>query len=194
MSGIVNRIVVGVLLASLVGILLIGLDEQWVYGHHGATGAYRSLIGRNYVRHGFIETGFAPILNVGQPEDNEIDYRWNHPILANVLVGFTVGIFGERYWPLRLLNLLMERELCVCELCEVLDIAQPNISRHVAYLRRAGLVTVRQVGKWRYCAVPRRPTGLHRTLIRCVRECLRDIDVLQEDLARLREVHRQCGC
>ena len=39
---------------------------------------------------------------------------------------------------LRLLNLLIEGELCVCELCELLDLDQPKISRHLAYLRRAG--------------------------------------------------------
>ena len=95
---------------------------------------------------------------------------------------------------LRLLNLLLEREVCVCHLCMALDVPQPNVSRHLAYLRRAGLVTVRQEGRWKYYAVPKRPTGLHRTLLECVRKCLREIDVLQEDLARLEEAGRGCDC
>ncbi len=56
---------------------------------------------------------------------------------------------------LRLLNLLSEGELCVCELVELLGMVQPKISRHLAYLRRAGLVAVRQEGKWKYYSLPR---------------------------------------
>jgi ArsR family transcriptional regulator, arsenate/arsenite/antimonite-responsive transcriptional repressor len=49
---------------------------------------------------------------------------------------------------LRLLNLMGEQEICVCYFVEVLDQPQPKISRHLAYLRRAGLVAARRDGKW----------------------------------------------
>ncbi|MET0647830.1 MAG: metalloregulator ArsR/SmtB family transcription factor [Pyrinomonadaceae bacterium] len=49
---------------------------------------------------------------------------------------------------LRLLNLLRDDELCVCYFVEVLKMTQPKISRHLGYLRRAGLVTARKQGKW----------------------------------------------
>ena len=49
---------------------------------------------------------------------------------------------------LRLLNLLAGGELCVCYFVELLDEAQPKISRHLAYLRRAGIVAARRDGKW----------------------------------------------
>jgi ArsR family transcriptional regulator, arsenate/arsenite/antimonite-responsive transcriptional repressor len=49
---------------------------------------------------------------------------------------------------LRLLNLLSEGEVCVCFLCDALGEIQPKVSRHLAYLRRAGLVTARREGKW----------------------------------------------
>ena len=49
---------------------------------------------------------------------------------------------------LRLLNLMHGREICVCYLVEVLDVSQPKISRHLAYLRRAGVVSARREGKW----------------------------------------------
>jgi len=87
---------------------------------------------------------------------------------------------------LRILNLLIEGEVCVCDLCTVLDEIQPKVSRHLAYLRRAELVQVRTVGKWKYYALARHPKGLRRTLLNCVRSCLREMDELQEDLARLR--------
>ena len=49
---------------------------------------------------------------------------------------------------LRLIHLLGDDELCVCSCVEVLRTNQPKISRHLAYLRRAGLVTARRDGKW----------------------------------------------
>lgn len=49
---------------------------------------------------------------------------------------------------LRLLSLLSEGEVCVCFLSEVLKLVQPKVSRHLAYLKRAGLVTARREGKW----------------------------------------------
>jgi ArsR family transcriptional regulator len=49
---------------------------------------------------------------------------------------------------LRLINLLAGQELCVCYLVEVIDAPQPKISRHLAYLRQAGIVAARREGKW----------------------------------------------
>ena len=49
---------------------------------------------------------------------------------------------------LRLLNLMSEGEVCVCFFVEVLGANQPKISRHLAYLRRAGIVAARREGKW----------------------------------------------
>lgn len=49
---------------------------------------------------------------------------------------------------LRLLNLMAAGEVCVCYFVEIFDEAQPKISRHLAYLRRAGLVAARRDGKW----------------------------------------------
>ena len=49
---------------------------------------------------------------------------------------------------LRLLNLIADREICVCYFVEVLRISQPKVSRHLAYLRRAGIVASRREGKW----------------------------------------------
>jgi ArsR family transcriptional regulator len=56
---------------------------------------------------------------------------------------------------LRLLNLLRRGELCVCYFVEILDETQPKISRHLAYLRRAGLVTARRDGKWIHYTIAR---------------------------------------
>src|ERR1700710_2077034 len=49
---------------------------------------------------------------------------------------------------LRLLNLMAEQEVCVCYFIEILGAPQPKISRHLAYLRSAGIVAARREGKW----------------------------------------------
>jgi ArsR family transcriptional regulator len=49
---------------------------------------------------------------------------------------------------LRLLNLIQGREVCVCYFVEILGQSQPKISRHLAYLRKAGLVSARREGTW----------------------------------------------
>ena len=49
---------------------------------------------------------------------------------------------------LRLLNLMAGREVCVCHFVEILGQSQPKISRHLAYLRQAGIVSARREGKW----------------------------------------------
>jgi ArsR family transcriptional regulator len=54
---------------------------------------------------------------------------------------------------LRLLNLMAAGEVCVCFFVEVLGESQPKISRHLAYLRRAGVVAARRDGKWMHYRV-----------------------------------------
>lgn len=49
---------------------------------------------------------------------------------------------------LRLLNLMRDGEVCVCFFTEVLGESQPKVSRHLAYLRSAGVVEARRDGKW----------------------------------------------
>lgn len=56
---------------------------------------------------------------------------------------------------LRLLNLMAGREVCVCYFVEILGQSQPKISRHLAYLRRAGVVKARREGKWMHYRIER---------------------------------------
>ncbi|HEY2858095.1 MAG TPA: metalloregulator ArsR/SmtB family transcription factor [Terracidiphilus sp.] len=49
---------------------------------------------------------------------------------------------------LRLFNLMLSGEVCVCHFCEVLRLSQPMVSRHLAYLKRARLVAARREGRW----------------------------------------------
>jgi ArsR family transcriptional regulator len=60
------------------------------------------------------------------------------------------GLFAALADPtrLRLLNLMAGHEVCVCHFVEILGQSQPKISRHLAYLRNAGIVSARREGKW----------------------------------------------
>jgi Predicted transcriptional regulators len=61
---------------------------------------------------------------------------------------------------LRLLNLMSDGEVCVCFFVEILGTNQPKISRHLAYLRRAGIVAARRDGKWIHYRI-NKPTDSH---------------------------------
>jgi ArsR family transcriptional regulator len=86
---------------------------------------------------------------------------------------------------LRLLNLIADREICVCFFVEILGMSQPKISRHLAYLRRAGLVTARRDGKWMHyrLSLPADP-GTAGVLRETLRQ-LRHKPEGQRDAARL---------
>ena len=86
---------------------------------------------------------------------------------------------------LRLLNLIADREICVCYLVEILGMSQPKISRHLAYLRRAGMVSARREGKWMHyrLVIPGDPAAgriLRETLAH-----LRKKPDMKRDLTRL---------
>lgn len=86
---------------------------------------------------------------------------------------------------LRLLHLIGEDEVCVCFFVEVLQTNQPKISRHLAYLRRAGLVSARREGKWmHYRLTP--PAEPHaKRIFEQVLSWLRDDAEMQRDQGRL---------
>src|SRR5580704_13562350 len=65
---------------------------------------------------------------------------------------------------LRLLNLIADREICVCYFTEVIGAPQPKISRHLAYLRRTGIVAARREGKWMHYSLTT-PSSPHAALI-----------------------------
>lgn len=86
---------------------------------------------------------------------------------------------------LRLLNLMADGEVCVCFFIEVIDQPQPKISRHLAYLRRAGLVSSRREAKWVHYAItpPEDPTA--RAAFEAIMTTLRRDRQMQRDRALL---------
>ena len=89
---------------------------------------------------------------------------------------------------LRLLNLMDGREVCVCHFVEILGQSQPKISRHLAYLRRAGIVTARRDGKWmHYRMVAPQEVGTAR-ILRETLVLLRQEKQIRKDMEALNKV------
>jgi ArsR family transcriptional regulator len=86
---------------------------------------------------------------------------------------------------LRLLNLLADSEVCVCHLHETLDLPQSTVSRHLAYLRKRGLVIGRKNGLWVHYRLAKPADELHRLLIGGLGTCGQSVTVLAEDRKRL---------
>jgi len=89
---------------------------------------------------------------------------------------------------LRLISLMGDSELCVCFLVEILKTSQPKISRHLAYLRRAKIVTARREGKWMHYRLTDPPDEHAARIFREVRASLAEHPELQRDREKLMQV------
>src|SRR5438045_4830166 len=92
---------------------------------------------------------------------------------------------------LRILGLLLTGEVCVCHIHESLRIPQPKASRHLAYLRRAGLVETRREGLWVYYRLARSSDPVLSTLEQAVSHALGHVDAMRKDTDRL---EKKTGC
>ena len=94
---------------------------------------------------------------------------------------------------LRILALLRGGEMCVGDLVTVLGVPQPSASRHLAYLRRAGLVAVRRDGLWCHYSLAPARTAFARKLRGCL-GALRDLPDVRADADRAARLRREGGC
>ena len=86
---------------------------------------------------------------------------------------------------LRILHLLGDDEVCVCFLVEILQTNQPNISRHLAYLRQAGIVGARREGKWIHYRITVPSDAYAASVLSYVRAWLAQDKEMQRDRKRL---------
>src|SRR4029079_13526309 len=86
---------------------------------------------------------------------------------------------------LRILGLLLNGEVCVCDIHESLKIPQSKASRHLAYLRRAGLVDTRRSGLWIHYRLGRVADPVMAAMVDAVRHALTHVDVVRKDAERL---------
>ncbi len=95
---------------------------------------------------------------------------------------------------LRILNLLLHGELCVCDIHFVLDSPQPNVSRHLTYLKNAGLVQDRREGPRIYYSLMRDRAGIHKDLFPFLSGLFKQSKVLKDDLRKLNSAVKRGGC
>ncbi len=87
---------------------------------------------------------------------------------------------------LRIMGLLLEGELCVCDLMAILELPQSTVSRHLAYLRNAGLVSDRRQGVWMNYRLAAGGSGLRAETIELLRKNLAALPQARTDGQRLR--------
>lgn len=116
---------------------------------------------------------------------------------ASVLQGEPVRNSAELFKALadetrlRILNLLVRGELCVCDIMAVLDIGQSKASRHLAYLRNAGLVDDRRDGVWMYYTLSAPGGVTQRRILEWLAEAASELPEAAADLKALHAVHER---
>jgi ArsR family transcriptional regulator len=94
---------------------------------------------------------------------------------------------------LRIVGLLAAGEVCVCHIHESLRIPQPKASRHLAYLRRAGIVETRKNGLWVYYRLADLDSPVLAVIAHAVRHAIGHADADRKDLRRLEKLTGCCA-
>ena len=92
---------------------------------------------------------------------------------------------------LRILSLLLAGEVCVCDLHDTLGIPQPKASRHLAYLREAGLVDARKEGQWVHYRLSNPTDPILRVIRDAAIHALGHVEAVRRDAARF---EKRTGC
>ena len=95
---------------------------------------------------------------------------------------------------LRILSLLKQGEQCVGDLVAILGVPQPKVSRHLAYLRKAGLVETREQGLWNFYRLAPATSPFHRKLLECLTACFGDVPKVARDSDKARALKKSGGC
>jgi ArsR family transcriptional regulator len=91
------------------------------------------------------------------------------------------------------MHLLLHGELCVCDIIDVLKLPQSKVSRHLGYLRRAGLVSDRKKGLWRYYSVAPTTLRLQNHILDGLKNYSEEIDGLKKELKNINTMKRNCS-
>lgn len=95
---------------------------------------------------------------------------------------------------LRILNLLLHGELCVCDIQHVLETSQPNVSRHLAYLKNSGLVLDRRDGYRVFYRLAEPRLSPKKRLFELLQAACKDEEQLQDDTRRLKQAIENGSC
>jgi ArsR family transcriptional regulator len=94
---------------------------------------------------------------------------------------------------LRILHLLKQGPLCVCHFQEILQLPQVAVSKHLAYLRRTGMVEARRHEQWMIYSLPASPCRELSRQLSCLQDCVQTEAVFRKDLRRLKALGPKCN-
>lgn len=95
---------------------------------------------------------------------------------------------------IRIMRLLLERDLCVCELVTSTRQPQYKVSRHLGILKKAGLLHDWREGKWIHYEIEPSISPLWNAVLQSLRKVWDQLAEVEEDLRRLQEHERPVGC
>jgi len=95
---------------------------------------------------------------------------------------------------LRILSILTQGEHCVGDLVEILKVPQPKVSRHLAYLRKTGLVETREQGLWNFYRLAPARVPFHRKMLECLSACYSDVPEIARDAQKTKDLKKSGGC
>lgn len=95
---------------------------------------------------------------------------------------------------LRILHVLHQRETCVGDLVQILQVPQAKVSRHLAYLRKSGLAESRKAGLWSYYSLAPANNPFHKNLLDCLKSCFREVPEIKADALRAAKIKKAGGC
>ena len=95
---------------------------------------------------------------------------------------------------LRIMILLTQSELCVCDLMFVLDEPQSKVSRHLAYLKHSGLTNSKRAGVWMHYWLKESVDDVHRAQLEFLKRQLSHLPQFRMDREKLLELKKQGGC
>ena len=116
-----------------------------------------------------------------------------HALVDTQRIDLMFRAFSDRT-RLRILHLLQREELCVGDLATILRVPQPTASRHLAYLRKAGLVKARKAGLWCYYSLADADSSFHVKLLECLGSCFNEVPQIKTDTMRAGKVKNAGGC
>ncbi len=93
---------------------------------------------------------------------------------------------------LRILHLLAQSPLCVCHFQDILGEPQVKVSKHLAYLRRRGMVETTRSGNWIIYALASNASPELETNLKCLQECVAAEPVFRKDLKALARLQSSC--
>ncbi len=93
---------------------------------------------------------------------------------------------------LRIVHLLAQGPLCVCHLQDLLALGQVAVSKHLAYLRKRGMVEARRHEQWMIYSLPKVPSPELDWQLRCLQDCLPTHPVFRDDLRKLKSLQPDC--